>query len=48
MPFSKIIVYIRPVWQIGLQNMVVVTSYFIKQSVLIVFSSSRYAWRVNG
>ena len=29
---SKIIVYIRPTWQIRLQNMVVVTSYFIKQT----------------
>jgi len=32
MTFSKIIVYIRPRWQVRLQDMVLVVSYVIKQS----------------
>jgi len=42
MTFSKI----RSIWEISLQNMVMVTSYFIKQSVPSVFTNSRYAWCV--
>jgi len=39
MTFSKVTLCIRPIWQIRLQNMVMVMSYFIKQSVLNVFSN---------
>jgi len=38
MTFSKIIIYIRPIWQIRLQNIVVVISYFIKQSCQVMKS----------
>jgi len=48
MMFSKIIVNTWPMWQIRLHDMVVVVGYFIKQSVLHVFSSSGYACWVIG
>jgi len=48
MSFSEIIVYFGPIYQVKLQDMVVITSYFIDPSVLNVFGNCRYRRRVTG
>jgi len=47
MAFSKIIKYLRPIWQVRLQDMAVTTKNFIELSVLDVRSSGTYGWRVT-
>ena len=43
-----ILKYLRPIWQVRLQDMTVTVNNFIEQSVIGVSSKGTYGWRVTG